>query len=408
MKDVDDPWLPGGYEVGTPCEQGVDATYCASFDDCFSGVANWWDAGLSADFRCFYRDKGEVRPYCGTGQCWYAGDCSAGSSCVDSRGFPGALGAPLTLGSIDGGYCTSNAIAETVFGFAPQQLVQPCSGCGTPGAACAAGWRPDGAAVIVQVQGACGSCGNGICEPDLLETGATCSADCSCGDGLCDLSEVGLCGLDCGACDASGCEQPIVPTAWSSMSACGDGVCQTEGTIPEDCVNCPLDCSGDTDGDGAPDSCEGCPADPDKTEPGLCGCGVADSDADADGLVLCADNCPEVANPDQADFDADLVGDACDVDDDGDGVLDTADVYPFSDLRRWVVIDGVLVRVENRVLPTGASFMDLLGTAIDGAASHGEFVGDVALLVGEWRGAGMIATAEAGMIVSTAARSAVP
>ncbi|MBN2497296.1 MAG: thrombospondin type 3 repeat-containing protein, partial [Deltaproteobacteria bacterium] len=68
----------------------------------------------------------------------------------------------------------------------------------------------------------------------------------------------------------------------------------------------------DTDGDGALDCQEACPDDPDKTEPGACGCGQPDPDADGDGLADCVDNCPSVSNPDQADRDQDGLGDACD------------------------------------------------------------------------------------------------
>ena len=34
----------------------------------------------------------------------------------------------------------------------------------------------------------------------------------------------------------------------------------------------------DSDGDGVTDCRDGCPADPFKTEPGLCGCGVPEDD----------------------------------------------------------------------------------------------------------------------------------
>jgi hypothetical protein len=57
---------------------------------------------------------------------------------------------------------------------------------------------------------------------------------------------------------------------------------------------------------------DGCPDDPNKIEPGTCGCGVEDGDFDADGLQNCFDNCPEVPNATQDDTDLDEVGDACD------------------------------------------------------------------------------------------------
>ncbi|XXS78095.1 thrombospondin type 3 repeat-containing protein [Sorangium sp. So ce176] len=50
-------------------------------------------------------------------------------------------------------------------------------------------------------------------------------------------------------------------------------------------------------------------------------------DGDGDGVVV-GDNCPRTQNPDQADSDANGVGDACDIDDDGDGVHNDADNCP--------------------------------------------------------------------------------
>ncbi|RME03996.1 MAG: hypothetical protein D6812_04745 [Deltaproteobacteria bacterium] len=67
----------------------------------------------------------------------------------------------------------------------------------------------------------------------------------------------------------------------------------------------------DTDGDGVGDSCDACPIDPLKVEPGICGCGVEDRDGDDDGVADCADNCPDRVNPDQSDGDGDGIGDAC-------------------------------------------------------------------------------------------------
>jgi hypothetical protein len=58
---------------------------------------------------------------------------------------------------------------------------------------------------------------------------------------------------------------------------------------------------GDTDGDGVCDANDNCPAvaNPDQ------------ADSDGDGVGDACDNCPAVANPDQADADGDGVGDAC-------------------------------------------------------------------------------------------------
>lgn len=51
-------------------------------------------------------------------------------------------------------------------------------------------------------------------------------------------------------------------------------------------------------------------------------------DSDGDGINDSADNCVDVANPDQSDIDADGIGDACDVDIDGDGIYNDVDPSP--------------------------------------------------------------------------------
>jgi hypothetical protein len=48
----------------------------------------------------------------------------------------------------------------------------------------------------------------------------------------------------------------------------------------------------DGDGDGTPDCLDGCPLDPDKIAPGICGCGVPDIDTDGDLTADCLDGCP--------------------------------------------------------------------------------------------------------------------
>ncbi len=50
----------------------------------------------------------------------------------------------------------------------------------------------------------------------------------------------------------------------------------------------------DSDGDGTADCSDGCPNDPNKIAPGICGCGVSDVDSDADLMPDCIDSCPFV------------------------------------------------------------------------------------------------------------------
>ncbi len=63
------------------------------------------------------------------------------------------------------------------------------------------------------------------------------------------------------------------------------------------------------------------------------------SDTDRDGVPDGSDNCPTTANPDQANLDGDLLGDACDPDLDGDGVANARDAFP-RDRTEWVDTDG--------------------------------------------------------------------
>ena len=53
-------------------------------------------------------------------------------------------------------------------------------------------------------------------------------------------------------------------------------------------------------------------------------------DPDADGVANTCDNCPTIANPDQANHDTDAAGDVCDIDDDNDGIADISDNCPLT------------------------------------------------------------------------------
>ena len=137
------------------------------------------------------------------------------------------------------------------------------------------------------------------------------------------------------------------------------------GTSTGEVAGCP-----DTDGDGWADTIDACPNDPGKIEPGVCGCGIAETDSDGDGTPDCQDACPNdpaktapgVCGCGVADTDSDGDGtsdcqDACandpgktapgvcgcgvaDSDSDGDSALDCLDNCPLAANPTQADIDG--------------------------------------------------------------------
>lgn len=69
-------------------------------------------------------------------------------------------------------------------------------------------------------------------------------------------------------------------TAASGGSGSGGGAACDAG-------DCACDSTSDRDGDGTPDCADGCPDQPDKLEPGLCGCTLPDDDTSEPGVASC-------------------------------------------------------------------------------------------------------------------------
>ena len=89
--------------------------------------------------------------------------------------------------------------------------------------------------------------------------------------------------------------------------------------------------SNDSDSDTILDDVDNCPivANTDQADSDGNGVGdVCDVDTDGDGVSDSIDNCPTMANADQANLDGDSMGDVCDADRDGDGFDNTVDAFP--------------------------------------------------------------------------------
>ncbi|HEY0976308.1 MAG TPA: T9SS type A sorting domain-containing protein, partial [Flavobacteriales bacterium] len=106
-----------------------------------------------------------------------------------------------------------------------------------------------------------GIVGSSCDDEDPLTTGDALNAQCECVGSLVDCDD----------------EDPCTSDSFNGVA----------------CVNTPLP---DSDTDGTCDLIDGCPNDPNKIAPGVCGCGTADVDSDTDGTLDCNDGCPNDPN----------------------------------------------------------------------------------------------------------------
>ena len=165
--------------------------------------------------------------------------------------------------------------------------------------------------------------------------------------------------------------------AYESLGAAPD--CDRDG-VPDECQpDTDLDglidaCDDDDDdGDGTPDVSDGCPLDPDKTDPGACGCGIPDTDADGDGVPLCDDLCHGF--DDAVDCNINGVPDGCEIEN-----------GPFEDDRKLTASDGAAddhfganVSIHGDIFVVGAYSDDAMG-----ADSGSVYVYRYAPFAGRW------------------------
>jgi hypothetical protein len=93
-------------------------------------------------------------------------------------------------------------------------------------------------------------------------------------------------------------------------------------------------CDSDQDNDGVANANDNCPSAPNAAQLNADGDSMGDacdSDMDGDSVTNAQDNCPVIANPDQLNTDGDGLGNVCDLDDDNDQLSDMDEAVKGSD-----------------------------------------------------------------------------
>ena len=274
-------------ECLSPCGDGLCSSSVAD-EDCPA------DCGACGDGVCGINEAGQSGGTCPK-------DCLA--ACGDGK-CEGGETCPVDCSGCGDGVCGLNESPELCLADCPVPCGDGDCGLGENPEICPADCAPPCGDGVCQAgenpyncPEDCSHCGDGVCGGG--ETEESCAQDCDtpCGNGACDGSEApDTCPVDCGPCGDGVCgfsefEQSCPADCWKG---CGDGECQPY--LDETKDSCPADCVSDKDGDEVGDD---------------------------------EDNCPSVSNPQQEDFDADGVGNACDPDDDGDGENDGSDCEPL-------------------------------------------------------------------------------
>lgn len=237
---------------------------------------------------------------------------------ASNRSYYLSLNGQERIGSIepapaDGGNCIVDCLGVVGGPALPGSSCDDLDDCTagdvwTSGCACTGVFQDQDGDTVCDTQDGCpldplksapGICGCGTPDTDSDSDG---TADCTdgCPNDPLKVSP-GVCGcgqLEAGsACDDGNIatiDDVVLPdcTCAGTLVDCDDeDECTADSYDGAECRNEPLP---DGDADGVCDLIDGCPSDPGKTDPGVCGCGIPDLDSDADGSLDCEDACPLV------------------------------------------------------------------------------------------------------------------
>jgi len=179
------------------------------------------------------------------------------------------------------------------------------------------------------------------CDPDKDGDGSVDADDCDPSDATVYPGAEELCDEKDNDCNGLTDEDPPAECSFSGLcevgmpTYCEGGVALCDyASVPgwcayDLCDSLDNDCDGEVD-EGDFGICCDCGSDlvPPPAWYFECDPAAANPDDDGDGVLDGEDNCPTVANGGQEDFDLDLIGDACDPDDDNDGDPDESDCEP--------------------------------------------------------------------------------
>ena len=89
---------------------------------------------------------------------------------------------------------------------------------------------------------------------------------------------------------------------------------------------------------------------------------------------------------------------------DGDGIPDSQDLFPNSEMSPTLLIGGTDTGIANQVLPNGATLADLINDVASSAKNKGLFTATVVHLATEWVRLGYLSKKEKGLLQRAAAK----